>query len=152
MKTSSLGINLIKQFEGFRAKAYLCPAGVPTIGYGTIKYPGGGKVALGDVCNEEQATQYLQHDVSTFEKEVERLTKVPLSQEMFDALVCFTYNLGSANLGSSTLLRLLNLKEYAQVPPQFLRWSKAGGKVLPGLVKRRRAEAELFREGIARLP
>ena len=70
---------------------------------------------------------------------------------MFDALVCFTYNLGSANLGASTLLKLLNKKLYAQVPAQFLRWSKAGGKVLPGLLRRRRAEAELFRKGIAKL-
>lgn len=150
MKVSQNGLALIQKYEGFRAKAYLCPANVFTIGWGTTKIDGL-PVKAGMVCTEAQALEYLKKDVEKFEKEVLDLVKVRISQEMFDSLLSFVYNLGSSNLKSSTLLKLLNSKEYAKVPAQFLRWSKAGGKVLEGLLRRRRSEAELFRKGIANL-
>lgn len=150
MKTSQTGIELIQSFEGLRLAAYLDAVGIPTIGYGTIKI-NGARVKLGMVCTKEQATSYLQADLEVFEAAINASVHVKITQEMFDALACFTYNLGESNLKSSTLLRLLNEKKYEQVPAQFLRWAKARGKVLPGLVKRRRAEAELFRSGIVNL-
>ncbi len=150
MKTSSQGIDLIKQFEGCELDAYLDAVGVPTIGYGTTLI-GGKPVPMGLSITEQQAEEYLAFDLVKFEKAINNLVKVNLTQEMFDALVCFTYNLGVGAFGGSTLLKLLNNGEYEKVPAQFLRWSKAKGKVLPGLVRRRRAEAELFRSGIANL-
>lgn len=150
-KTSSDGIDLIKSFEGLELDAYADPIGIPTIGYGTIKYPDGSKVELGDSCTEDEAVEYLTHDLVTFENAVNKLVKVDINQKIFDALVCFTYNLGETNLKSSTLLKLLNAKKYSEVVPQFLRWNKAGGKVLKGLTRRRQAESDLFAEGVAEL-
>jgi lysozyme len=147
MKISEKGLQLIMKYEGFRGEAYLCPAKVWTIGWGTTRIDGK-SVTRGMVASKEQAREYLLADVSVFEHAVLSLVKVSISQEMFDALVSFAYNVGSGNLSSSTLLKLLNSKEYEKVPAQFLRWSKAAGKVLPGLLKRRREEAEMFRMGI----
>ncbi|MNE73430.1 Lysozyme RrrD [compost metagenome] len=96
--------------------------------------------------SKEQAERMLLNDVQCFEPEIERLVGVPLTQNQWDALVSFTYNLGSANLGSSTLRRLLNAGDYAADADQFPRWNKAGGKVLAGLTRRREAERSLFLE------
>ena len=93
---------------------------------------------------KEQAERMLLSDVQRFEAEVQRLITAKLSQDQWDALVCFTYNLGAANLESSTLRRLLNSGDYAGAADQFPRWNKAAGKVLPGLVRRRAAEREMF--------
>jgi len=92
----------------------------------------------------EQAERMLQNDIARFEPELENLVKVPLNQNQWDALMSFVYNLGSANLASSTLLKLLNAGDYARAADQFPRWNKAGGKELPGLTKRRAAEQALF--------
>ncbi|MDV2441526.1 lysozyme [Acinetobacter gerneri] len=144
MKTSNSGINLIKSFEGLRLKAYDDGVGVWTIGFGTIKYPNGVRVKKGDTCTETQAEQYLRNELIAFENAINRLVKVPLTQNQFDALVSFTYNLGETNLANSTLLKKLNAKDYKGTAAEFPRWNKAGGKVLNGLVKRRKAEMELF--------
>lgn len=144
MKTSNSGINLIKSFEGKRLKAYDDGVGVWTIGFGTIKYPNGVRVEKGDTCSEEQAESYLKNDLVKFENAINRLVKVPLTQNQFDALASFTYNLGETNLSSSTLLRKLNTKDYKGAADQFERWNKAGGKVMNGLTRRRKAEKELF--------
>ena len=144
MKTSSNGTSLIKEFEGFVANAYLCPAKVWTIGIGTTVYPNGVKVKKGDKCTEEQALKYLQHDLKSFEKTVNDSVKVPLSQNQFDALVSLAYNIGSGAFKNSTLLKKLNAKDYAGAADQFPRWNKGGGKVLKGLVRRRDAERALF--------
>lgn len=139
MNTSQKGLDLIKSFEGLRLSAYKCPAGVWTIGYGTTA-----GVKPGQSITKERAEELLRDDVKRFEDQVLRLVKVPLTQGQFDALVSFTYNLGAANLGNSTLLRLLNAGDYKGAAAQFDRWTKAGGKELPGLVKRRAAERALF--------
>ena len=144
MKTSSNGTSLIREFEGFMASAYLCPANVWTIGIGTTVYPNGAKVKKGDKCTEEQALEYLQHDLKSFEKTVNDSVKVDLTQNQFDALVSLTYNIGSTAFKNSTLLKKLNAKDYAGAADQFLVWNKGGGKVLKGLVRRRDAERALF--------
>lgn len=141
MRTSQRGVSLIKSFEGLRLQAYKDAVGVWTIGYGATR-----GVKAGMSITNEQAERMLLNDVQRFEPEVERLVQVPLNGNQWDALVSFTYNLGAANLESSTLLRLLNRGDYAAVAEQFPRWNKAGGKVLPGLVRRREAERVLFLE------
>lgn len=140
MKTSAAGLDLIKGFEGFRAKAYVCPAGVLTIGYGHT----GKDVKSGQVITEQRGVELLAQDVGRFERAVDRLVKVPLAQNQYDALVSFTYNVGEGNLQSSTLLKKLNAKDYAGAAEQFDRWNRGGGKVLAGLVRRRAAERKMF--------
>lgn len=144
MKTSQSGINLIKEFEGKRLKAYDDGVGVWTIGFGTIKYPNGVRVKKGDTCTEPQAESYLRNDLVKFENAINRLVKVPLNQNQFDALASFTYNLGETNLSNSTLLRKLNAKDYNGAANEFLKWNRAGGKVMNGLTRRREAERNLF--------
>uniref|UniRef100_UPI00300A9510 lysozyme n=1 Tax=Acinetobacter ursingii TaxID=108980 RepID=UPI00300A9510 len=144
MKISNNGLNLIKQFEGLKLNAYDDGVGVWTIGYGTIKYPNGVRVKHGDKITQAQADQYIANDVATFERAVNMLVNVPLNQNQFDALVSFTYNLGATNLSASTLLKKLNSKDYNGAAGEFQKWNKAGGKVMTGLVRRRKAEMELF--------
>lgn len=139
------GLQLIKDFEGYRADAYKCSAGVWTIGYGTTVYPNGNKIQSEDRVTEAQAESYLRYDVDKFEKIIRRVVQVTLNQSQFDALVSWTYNLGEGNLQRSTLLKVLNEGKYHEVPAQILRWNRAGGKVLKGLTRRREAEAALFR-------
>ncbi|HCE7950020.1 lysozyme [Pseudomonas aeruginosa] len=139
MRTSQRGIDLIKSFEGLRLSAYQDSVGVWTIGYGTTR-----GVTRYMTITVEQAERMLSNDLQRFEPELDRLVKVPLNQNQWDALMSFVYNLGAANLESSTLRRLLNAGDYAGAAEQFLRWNKAGGKVLPGLVRRRASERELF--------
>ena len=139
MKTSPKGISLIKEFEGLSLDAYLCSAGVLTIGYGHT-----GGVQKGDRITEKKAEELLQDDLKKFENGVLRLVRVPLNQNQFDALVSFAFNLGVGNLGKSTLLRKLNDRDFKGAAAEFVRWNKAGGRELAGLTRRRNAEAELF--------
>jgi len=138
-KTSIKGVNLIKSFEGFRADAYLDAVRVPTIGYGTTR-----GVKMGQKITEAQAVALLQKDLEMFENAINRLVKVPLTQNQFDALASFVYNLGETNFAGSTLLKVINNGRFELAPEQFLRWNKAGGKVLNGLTRRRQAEADMF--------
>lgn len=147
LTTSRQGVEFIAKHEGCRLKAYLCPAKVWTIGYGTTSLPDGSPVERGMTITQEQAKQYLAHDVKRFERNVNGLVSVPLTQNQFDALVSFVYNIGAGAFGRSTLLEMLNKGGYAAVPDQLMRWTMGGGKTLPGLVKRRLAEAELWRNG-----
>lgn len=145
MKTSDRGLALIKSFEGFRAKPYRCPAGVPTIGYGATYYPDGRRVTMQDKpVSDVDATDMLRSMLASYEAGVDRYVSVPLTQGQFDALVSFAYNVGLSALKNSTLLRLLNLRDYAGAAAQFARWNRAGGKVLPGLTRRREAERQMF--------
>ena len=145
MKTGLNGLNLIKEKEGLRLKPYLCSAGVATIGYGSTMYADGRKVTLKDAAiTESQALELLANTLGKYEKAVNDYVKVPLTQNEFDALVSFTYNLGAGNLLSSTLLKKLNAGDKAGAANQFEVWNKAGGKVLQGLVTRRAAEKALF--------
>ncbi len=139
MKTSDKGIALIKKFEGLELKAYRDAIGVLTIGYGHT-----GGVKDGQTITEAQAVALLRDDLAGFERAIERMIDVSLSQQQFDALVSFTFNVGSGALNKSTLRRKLNQGDYQGAAEEFLRWAKAGGKELPGLVKRRAAERELF--------
>ena len=145
MKTSSKGKAIIKQYEGFRAKPYLCPAKIPTIGYGATYYTDGRKVKLSDpAISEADADKLLDKMLVKYEDAVNRYVQVPITQNQFDALVSFCYNLGQENLRNSTLLKKLNAKDYNGAADQFLRWNRAGGKVLAGLTKRRTDERKLF--------
>lgn len=145
-KTGSEGIKLIKFFEGFRAKPYLCPAKVATIGYGATYYPNGKKVTLNDpAIDEVYASQLLQNMLDIYEKAVDSFCRDDITQNQFDALVSFAYNLGIGALKSSTLLKKVNANPNdPTIRDEFNRWVMAGGKKLPGLVKRRVAEADLY--------
>lgn len=144
--SSSKGIELIKSFEGFYAKPYLCPANVATIGYGTTVYPNGTKVKLSDVSiTKETATAYLMDNLTTYEKSVDAFCRDDINQNQFDALVSFCYNLGATNLKSSTLLKKVNANPNdPEINFEFLKWNRGGGRVLKGLTKRREAEAKLY--------
>ena len=139
MKTSVEGLALIKKFEGLELEAYKCAAGVWTIGYGHTK-----DVQEGDVWSESHADHMLEVELEEFEGYINNNVTVALSQNQFDALVSWVYNLGPANLKASTMLKVLNSGDYEGVPAQIKRWNKAGGKVLEGLIRRREAEALLF--------
>ena len=145
-KISQGGIDLIKKFEGLKLKPYLCSAGVPTIGYGNTFYETGKKVTLNDpVITEKRAEELLSHLLVSFEKYVDSYCRDDISQNQFDALVSFAYNLGPNSLKSSTLLKKVNANPTdPTIKAEFLKWTKAGGKVLKGLVLRREAEAALY--------
>ena len=135
------GIELIKSFEGLRLKAYKCPAGVWTIGYGHTK-----GVKEGDVITEQEAEDMLKKDVVGFEINVRGAVIPNLNDHQYDALTSFAYNVGLGNFRKSTLLRLINCGITARedITNQFMRWVYAGGKKLAGLERRRTAEAELY--------
>jgi lysozyme len=142
-KTSLTGISFIKSFEGFSAKPYLCSAGVATIGYGSTRYADGRKVTLKDKpITEAQASELFAITLLKYERIVNTRIKTPLTQNQFDALVSHTYNTG----GSDTLFRLVNERADPAVIRKWFetRYIMAGGLVLPGLVRRRKAEAMLF--------
>lgn len=144
MQTSDKGIALIKQFEGCKLTAYQDSVGVWTIGYGWTQPVDGKPIRAGMTINQETAERLLKTGLVSYESDVSRLVKVGLTQGQFDALVSFTYNLGARSLSTSTLLRKLNAGDYAGAADEFLRWNKAGGKVLNGLTRRREAERYLF--------
>lgn len=141
---SDIGMKLLEQFEGLRLEAYLDSAGISTIGFGTIKYPDGSKVKIGDKITKAQAKEYKLHDLKEFESTVNASVTVPLSQNQYDALVSISYNIGSNAFKNSTLLKKLNSGDYKGAAEQFLAWNKAGGKKVQGLVNRREAERKLF--------
>lgn len=139
MKPSDACRALVRQFEGCKLQAYLCPAGVATLGVGHTR-----GVKLGDRCSQEQADMWLTQDLEDAGAAVASLVKVPLTQGQFDALTSFVFNLGARRLAESTLLILLNKRDYHGAAAQFARWVHSDGKVLDGLVRRRAAEAKLF--------
>lgn len=148
MKTSPKGIKLIKEFEGCVLKAYLCPAGVWTIGYGST----GPHVVPGLVISKEVAEKMLIKDLDRFEKAVTKAVgNLTPMQEEFDAMVSLAFNVGIANFSKSSVIKQYKLGNKAKAASAFLMWNKArvGGKltVLPGLVRRRGAEKELFLSG-----
>lgn len=156
MKTGEAGIELMHQFEGFaklrkdgRVEAYPDPGtgGEPwTIGWGTTGEDpfNGGRIKKGTIWTREQADERFRQHLAKFESAVNKLVKVSINQNQFDALVSFTYNVGIGSLTNSTLLRVINRGNFSQAEAQFLRWNRAGGKVMAGLTRRRQAEADLF--------
>lgn len=151
MQVNKATIDLIKEFEGFSAKAYPDPAtgGEPiTIGYGTTARAGVGvKPYLGMVITQDDAERYLQLAVQKFAAQVEAMIRVPVSENQFGAIVSLAYNIGTGAFSSSTLLKRLNAGDYAGAADAILMWDKAGGKVMKGLQRRRKAERALFLTG-----
>lgn len=146
MNVSDKCLSLIRNAEGFSAKPYNCPAGVPTIGFGSTRYADGRSVALSDpAITIAQANEILYATLGQYEAAVNRYVTVPLTQGQFDALVDFAYNAGAQSLRTSTLLRRLNAGDYTGAAGEFSKWVFGGGKPLPGLVKRRAFESALFR-------
>jgi len=148
LKLSDAGANLIKHFEGIlekcgpdQYKPYKCPAGVLTIGWGTTHH-GGHKFDASSRWTARQCHEAFLADMGAFERDVRKLVKVPLSQNQFDALVSFNYNTGA--LGKSTLLKRVNAGDHVGAAAEFHRWNKGGGKVLPGLTRRRASESLLY--------
>ena len=146
MIVSKNGLDLIKEFESFKSKPYLCPSQKATIGFGSTYYPDGKKVTLQDKeITEEKAFEILEYIANKdFGSNINKVVKVPLNQNQFDALVSFAYNIGNENFNSSTLLRWLNQGNYKEASMQLLRWNKSKGIVLNGLTKRRKSEKALF--------
>jgi len=144
-KISEEGLNFIAGHEGLRLKAYLCPANVSTIGFGTTRYPNGSKVKIGDEITKDDALKLLKHDVGKFELAVDAMTTDKVNQNQFDALVSFAYNLGGDALKKSTLLKVVNINPNdLRIKKEFQKWVYADGKKLGGLIKRRQDEANLY--------
>ena len=139
MKLGERGTEILKYFEGCKLTAYQDSVGVWTIGYGHTK-----GVYDGMTITQDQAEQMLLSELEEYEGYIENMVTVPLTQNQFDALVVWIYNLGPTNFKNSTLLKELNAGNYNAAGQEITRWNKAGGKVLAGLVKRREAEAQLF--------
>lgn len=141
-------VNLTKEFEGCKLIAYQCPAKIWTIGFGNTYYPNGQKVQRGDKVSLQEAEEMLINELNHFEDGVKKLVTVPLNENQLGALTSFSYNLGLGALKSSTLLKKLNAKDYTGASLEFSKWNKAGGKVLNGLVRRRKAEYMLFNTAV----
>ena len=139
MNISNNGIELIKQFEGLRLEVYQCTAGVWTIGWGHTS-----GVKQGDKITTEQALDFLRSDLEKFENVINNLVTVELNQNQYDALVSFVFNIGINAFKQSTMLKFLNAGHFSLAAGQFDRWVKCNGITLEGLVKRRKAEKELF--------
>ena len=133
--------NLLKKFEGCKLKAYRCPAGILTIGYGHTSAAGDPEVHDGMTITQQQAEDILKADLVKYEQPVAAMVKVDLEQNQFDVLVDFAYNAGVGALKTSSLLKKVNAGDFAAVPDELMKWTKGGGKVLPGLVRRRQAES-----------
>lgn len=146
MDAVAVAAALCRRFEGLYLRPYLCPAGVPTIGYGATRYEDGRPVMLSDPpITRERAEALLQHQIRRqFLPAVRRLCPGADSLPRVAALIDFAFNLGEGNLAASTLRRRVNAGEWDDVPAQLMRWTRAGGRVLRGLVLRRAAEADLI--------
>lgn len=147
MKTSDKGIALLKEFEGMRLSAYPDPAtgGEPiTIGFGSTLLADGSKVKMGMKITEAEAEELLRATLGKYEQAVEKSVTRPLKQHQFDACVSLTYNIGEGNWRKSSVLRHINAGNFTNAADAFLMWNKAAGKVLPGLVRRRKAERNMF--------
>lgn len=144
---SENGYALIRDFEGFRDKAYRDTGGVWTLGFGTIKYPDGRSVKQGDTCTREQAEQWLKSDCRWVDACLDKYVKATISQNQFDALASFVYNIGESQFRSSTLLAKLNAGDYRVAAANFDRWIYDNGKIITGLVNRRAQEKALFVKG-----
>lgn len=144
--TSEKGLDLIKEFEGFVSTTYLCPAKIPTIGYGHTDKVDGKPLDINNkiIISRQKAEELLEEDVKSFELLVKKYITVPLTQNQFDALVSFTYNLGGESLRNSTLRKVLNQNNYLEVPQQLKRWVYSGERKLEGLIRRRQAEVNLW--------
>ena len=143
MRTSEPGKEFIKDFEGCKLEAYQCSGGVWSIGYGHTR-----NVQEGDKITSKEADAFLVKDIEMVEHHVDRLVNVHLLTNEWDAVVSWCFNLGCGNLRASTMLKVINAGDIDKVSEQIVRWDKAGGKVVAGLTRRRKAEAQLFDDAI----
>jgi lysozyme len=145
MKTSPNGIDLIKRFEGFSSKPYLCPADVWTIGYGATRLLDGSAVTKDTpTIDYNQGTKLLEKQLEQYELAVDAAVHVAINQNQFDAMVSLCYNIGAGNFSKSTLVKLLNAGNSTKAAQEFLRWNKVKGKPILGLLRRREEEMRLF--------
>jgi lysozyme len=146
MKLNSVGYNLIKEFEGLSLKPYKCQANINTIGYGSTYYENGTRVQMSDSpITKQRAEQLLQHTADRFASKVFNLLKKPVTQNQFNALVSFAFNVGSGALASSTLLKLVNVNPNdAMIAKEFLKWNKVNKVPVQGLTNRRIKESALY--------
>lgn len=145
MRTNDRGLRLIKKYEGLSLHPYRCPANIPTIGYGSCYGLNGERVTMNHrMITPTEADHLLRREVRHAERQVARSISVPLTVNQFSALTSFTFNVGGGAFHASTLRRKINRSEIESAASEFKRWRYAGGRVLPGLVKRRRAECRLF--------
>lgn len=140
MKINNKGLELIKSFEGCKLQAYYDVVGILTIGYGHT----GQDVIKDLVIDQSQADTLLAKDLIKFEQGVSKVLTVSVNENQFSAMVAFAYNVGLSAFKGSTLLKKVNAKDFAGAAKEFLRWNKAGGKVINGLTRRREAEKQLF--------
>jgi lysozyme len=139
------GIAIIRKYEGLRLRAYICPSGLPTIGYGATFYENNTRVQMGDVITMDRADKLLHLQVRLFADQVKKVVKSNINENQLGALVSFCFNVGGAKFASSTLARKANANPNdPTIRDEFMRWTRGGGKVLPGLVKRREEEANLY--------
>ena len=141
---SEKGYAIIREFEGFKAEAYLDTGGVWTIGFGTIKYPNGQRVKKGDTCTREQAEQWLKNDCKWVDACLDKYVTAKTTKNQFDALASFVYNIGETAFAKSTMLTLLNQNNFTAAANQFDRWVFDNGKRITGLANRRTKEKALF--------
>lgn len=141
MKTSQKGLNLIKKFEGFSDKEYICPAGKPTIGYGHVILP---NEHFPSSITKEEAETLLKKDLEPREKSLNILVKVSINQNQFDALISLIYNIGIENFKQSTLLKFINDRLFDKIPDQFKRWKYVNKVESKGLLARREEEIKLW--------
>lgn len=142
-----IAADLCRHFEGFRSKPYICPAGYPTIGYGTVWKPDGTKVTMNDApISKAQANEWLLSELRTnYAAGILRASPHLIAHpKILAAMIDFSYNLGVARYRASTLRRRIDAKDWEAAKEQLMRWTRGGGKVLPGLVRRRQAEASLL--------
>lgn len=148
MRLNNAGYLLICKFEGLSLTPYLCPAKIPTIGYGSTYYPNGKKVTLKDkAITKQKAFDMFKIIADEFAIKVDKLITSKISQNKFNSLVSFAYNCGINNLGISTLLKKVNFNpDDLTIKNEFLKWNKAGGKVVKGLTTRREIESQIYYE------
>jgi GH24 family phage-related lysozyme (muramidase) len=152
MQITEEGLELIKEFEGFRSKAYRDAVGVWTIGYGHTSMAGAPQVTPDLIVSKTEATDILRRDVEMFAEGVRESVHVPLTDQQFSALVSFAYNVGLGGFRSSSVLKAVNARDFEAVPRRLNLWVKAGGRMLPGLVRRRAAEGALFMSTVTAKP
>ena len=145
MKTNEEGIAIIKHFEGFSSSVYKDPIGIPTIGFGSIWDEEGNRLTMDHKpVSKGEAENLLKRELRHVESAITRLVTVPLTENQFSAISSLTYNIGSSRLKSSTLRQKINRRDYHGASAEFPKWRLAGGRVLKGLVRRRKAERGLF--------
>lgn len=146
MKLNNDGYKLICEFEGLRLKPYLCSARIPTIGYGNTYYPNGVRVTLLDKpITKDYAFEIFKDIADKFAKRVASMVKKPLTQNQFNSLVSFAYNVGTGNFSTSTLLKKVNANPNdLSIRAEFMRWNRANKVVVRGLTIRRKKESDLY--------